>query len=216
MFQYPIWLVLILDIAATILTAFPASTPASVLSILATILVPPRIDAQALQRHSSPLILSAVLLVASAGLRVWCYKTLGNQFRFEVSIQARHKLISSGPYRIVRHPSYLAAFGYDFGCIMLLASRGTYTRECVLAPLLRMVLCAATSGPEECEGVGKLHAAALVSVVSIVIWFAGIMFCVRQVAGRLSWEDEVLHNEFGKEWEAYAIRVPWRILPGVL
>lgn len=39
---------------------------------------------------------------------------------------------------------------------------------------------------------------------------------VRQVAGRLSWEDEVLHNEFGKEWEAYANRVPWRILPGVL
>lgn len=48
MLQYPIWLVLILDIAATILTAFPSSTPASVLSILATILVPPRIDAQAL------------------------------------------------------------------------------------------------------------------------------------------------------------------------
>lgn len=61
MFQYPFWLVFILDISAIVITAFsgpvPVSTSASVLSNLATILVPPRIDAQALQRPSAPLML---------------------------------------------------------------------------------------------------------------------------------------------------------------
>lgn len=209
-----------LDIAATVVTAFsgptPFSTSASVLSHLATILVPPRIDAQALQRPSAPFTLSVVLLIICASLRLWCYKTLGSHFRFEVSIQAHHKLITSGPYRIVRHPSYLAAYGCLFGCVVLLASRGAYTRECALAPLLHTVLCAAASRPEGCEAVGKLHAAALVSLISSVMWFVGIAFCALQVAGRLSWEEEVLHKEFGKEWEAYAERVRWRILPGVL
>lgn len=52
--------------------------------------------------------------------------------------------------------------------------------------------------------------------MALVVWFGVILFLERQMAGRLSWEDDVLHNEFGKEWEAYAERVRWRILPGVL
>lgn len=202
--QYPFWLAIILDIAATGLTAFsglvPVLTSASALSHLTSILVPPHFDAQVLQRPSTPCMLSAVFLVAFASLRAWCYKTLGHHFRFEVSIQARHKLITSGPYRIVRHPSYLAGYGYFVGSIVLLATRGTYMRERVLAPLLRAVLCAATSSERKgcVVGVGKLHAAALMALIALGMWFAGMVFCVHQVFGRLSWEEKVLHKEFGK------------------
>lgn len=208
----------ILDIAATVLTASSSGlAPASAFPHLVAILVPLRVNAEALQRPSVPFVLSAVLLVASASLRVWCYKTLGKHFRFEVSIQTRHKLITSGPYSFVRHPSYLATYGYFIGSVVLLTSPGMYARECVLSPLLYAVLCAMPSGPEGCEAaveaISVFQAAAL---MALVVWFGVILSLERQMAGRLSWEDDVLHNEFGKEWEAYAERVRWRILPGVL
>lgn len=215
--QYPFWLAVLLDIAATVMTASSSGGLSSAFSDVVSILVPRRVDAQALQRPSASFVLGALLLVVSASLRMWCYKTLGNQFRFEVSIQTQHKLITSGPYSFVRHPSYLAFYGYIIGSAMLFTSPGSYALECVLWPLPHAVLCTMSFEPNGCDaaaaGVGKFHVAALVVLAT---WFAGIVFLERNVVGRLSWEDDVLHKEFGKEWETYADRVRWRILPGVL
>lgn len=49
-----------------------------------------------------------VLAVAWAGiaLRLWSIVALGRFFRATVHIQQGHRLVSSGPYRWVRHPSY--------------------------------------------------------------------------------------------------------------
>jgi protein-S-isoprenylcysteine O-methyltransferase Ste14 len=49
-----------------------------------------------------------VLLVAWAGiaLRLWAIITLGRFFRGTVNIQQHHQVVTSGPYRWVRHPSY--------------------------------------------------------------------------------------------------------------
>lgn len=56
----------------------------------------------------------------------------------------------------------------------------------------------------------------MAALVVLATWFAVIVGLERNVVGRSSWEDDVLHKEFGKEWETYADSVRGRILPGVL
>ena len=51
--------------------------------------------------------LGLALLFAGAILRVWSIATLGRFHSGLVAIQPEHQLITSGPYRRLRHPSYL-------------------------------------------------------------------------------------------------------------
>jgi protein-S-isoprenylcysteine O-methyltransferase Ste14 len=48
-----------------------------------------------------------VLVTAGGALRLWPVFVLGRQFSGLVAIQPGHVLITSGPYRVIRHPSYL-------------------------------------------------------------------------------------------------------------
>lgn len=53
------------------------------------------------------LFTSGIMLVWMGILfRLWSIQTLGKYFRTVVLIQDDHKLITSGPYRYLRHPSY--------------------------------------------------------------------------------------------------------------
>ena len=38
--------------------------------------------------------------------RTWAILTLGRLFKFVVVIQDGHRVVASGPYRLLRHPSY--------------------------------------------------------------------------------------------------------------
>ena len=51
------------------------------------------------------------LIIMSLGLlfRVWAIRTLGIFFSTSVMLQKDHRLITKGPYAIVRHPSYTGA-----------------------------------------------------------------------------------------------------------
>ena len=46
---------------------------------------------------------------AGIAIRVWAILTLGSFFRRVVTIQEGHRLVTRGPYRFVRHPSYTGA-----------------------------------------------------------------------------------------------------------
>ena len=58
-----------------------------------------------------PVAVIAGVLLAVAGLsfRIWSIRTLGKCFTATVKINSDHELIETGPYRFVRHPSYLGA-----------------------------------------------------------------------------------------------------------
>jgi len=48
------------------------------------------------------------LLVASHALRWWCISTLGRQWCTRIVVVPGLSVVSSGPYRFLRHPNYLA------------------------------------------------------------------------------------------------------------
>lgn len=47
-------------------------------------------------------------ILAGAALYVWAARTLGAFFRIEVQLLDDQRLITQGPYQILRHPAYLA------------------------------------------------------------------------------------------------------------
>jgi len=46
------------------------------------------------------------LFVAGMVLRAWSIRTLGRFFTVQVAIAGDHRLVDTGPYRLLRHPSY--------------------------------------------------------------------------------------------------------------
>ncbi len=52
----------------------------------------------------------------------WSGLALGRQYSVEVTIQKDHQLITSGPYRTIRHPRYLGILSLAFGMSLLFNS----------------------------------------------------------------------------------------------
>lgn len=52
-------------------------------------------------------VLAFAMLWAGIGLRWWSFRTLGRYFTFRVMTSPDQPVVSTGPYRILRHPSYL-------------------------------------------------------------------------------------------------------------
>jgi protein-S-isoprenylcysteine O-methyltransferase Ste14 len=49
-----------------------------------------------------------VLMWAAIALRQWCFRTLGRYFTFTVQTSSDQTVVTTGPYRFVRHPAYSA------------------------------------------------------------------------------------------------------------
>ncbi|KAI0357021.1 ICMT-domain-containing protein [Trametes cingulata] len=139
---------------------------------------------------SRPFLLGLLSLLSGAALRKWCYLTLGRHFTFELALLKEHKLVTAGPYAIVRHPSYTG---------LLLALAGTAATELAPGGWLR------ESG---WLGTTLGRAAAALRVAGMVVTCVGLVRRVRK-------EDEVLRGEFGREWEEWAGRVPYALVPYV-
>lgn len=84
-----------------------------------------RIDSAAVRQ---PLLWTGVLVMAAGlALRFWAIRVLARFFTVDVNIQPGHELIRSGPYRLLRHPSYTGSlmsflgFGLALGNVWSLA-----------------------------------------------------------------------------------------------
>jgi protein-S-isoprenylcysteine O-methyltransferase Ste14 len=70
-----------------------------------------------------PLFAVGVLLtILGSLLRRYCWRTLGEYFTGDVSVTSEQPIISSGPYRLVRHPSYTAGMMMYVGTGLALGS----------------------------------------------------------------------------------------------
>ena len=53
-------------------------------------------------------IISFLIFISGFLLRIWSKKTLGEFYSHHLQLNKTHRLISSGPYKWIRHPYYLA------------------------------------------------------------------------------------------------------------
>jgi len=67
---------------------------------------------------------AAALVVAGMALRWYSIYYLGKQFTVNVAIIEGHRLVSSGPYRLIRHPSYS-------GLLMIFLGLGIHSNHSV-------------------------------------------------------------------------------------
>ncbi|KAF8519127.1 hypothetical protein BU17DRAFT_75976 [Hysterangium stoloniferum] len=141
----------------------------------------------------TPTFLFAMILIyVGAGIRFWCYQTLGKLFTYEIAIQPNHKLITSGPYSIVRHPSYTSGITYMMGCIMVYL------------------------GPKSCFDVCGITTTYPIARSIIIAWFLLAAYVSRSMMQRIDVEDRGLKAAFGKEWEHYRQKVPYILIPGII
>jgi protein-S-isoprenylcysteine O-methyltransferase Ste14 len=59
------------------------------------------------------------LLIAMCWLRLHCYNELKFYFTFDLGVRPGHKLIRSGAYAYLVHPSYTAQIGYNVALLLL-------------------------------------------------------------------------------------------------
>ncbi|KAH7926688.1 hypothetical protein BV22DRAFT_1032563 [Leucogyrophana mollusca] len=168
-----VWLVAVGEIAAILQPSLPFSFP--------QILGHP--DAS---RITFVFLFGSFLFTLSGLIRWQCYRALGRFFTFELALRKNHKLITTGPYSVVRHPSYTGM------PLCVLGSYGVFSwvRE---------------SGLLEVWWVRVLAGmwCVLVGVVTLTLM------------RRTRKEDVMLKREFGQEWEEWAERVRYRLIPGV-
>ena len=66
--------------------------------------------------------LGLLLCLLGLGLRYWSRRILGRFFTIGVVKQEDHQVIQNGPYRLVRHPAYLAFMLYYLGFPLIIGN----------------------------------------------------------------------------------------------
>ncbi|KAI0766919.1 hypothetical protein BD413DRAFT_494185 [Trametes elegans] len=141
-------------------------------------------------RPTAPFLLGAALLVFGAGLRKVCYRTLGRHFTFQLAVLKGHELVTSGPYAVVRHPSYTGWLASMAGMLLVQLAPGGWLAESGVLQTL----------------VGK----------AVIGYWVGIV-CMTMLTAvmRVGKEEAVLREEFKEKWDRWAKRTPYALIPYV-
>jgi protein-S-isoprenylcysteine O-methyltransferase Ste14 len=132
-------------------------------------------------------MLGYILMIVGGLGRIWCYRTLGVFFTYEITIRSSHKLIKTGPYAYVRHPSYTFIYILIIGMFLVHQRLGSFFPN---RPWIQMQF-----GP-----FGFLICCLIVTVL---------------FKRRVTREEKELTKTFGKEWTEYALKTK-RFIPGVI
>jgi len=139
---------------------------------------------------------AAILVVLGTSLRYWCFREMGRHFTFHVTLLKNHKLVSTGPYSIVRHPSYTGFILMIVGNVVWYTSRGSWLRESIIYQMRWLLV--------------------VFVMFSLATTFLMVVTTFSVVRHRMPVEDAILKREFGKEWDEWAKRVPYQLFPGIL
>ncbi|KAG2151106.1 uncharacterized protein EDB93DRAFT_321569 [Suillus bovinus] len=180
-----------------------AASSVEVASILATHMDPSQIPegiygTRVLQflraLHPTPItpafLAGSLAVTIGGGLRFYCMSTLGKYWSWPLSVRREHRLVTSGPYSLVRHPSYTSFLLQYFGLIAMHGEQGSWLRQ---------------------SGILQVP---LVNVIVAILFF-GFTLCAWMTISRPAVEDKMLQRALGKEWENWAKRVKYRLFPGV-
>ncbi|KAL5523212.1 hypothetical protein ACEPAF_1479 [Sanghuangporus sanghuang] len=205
----------VLEVVARLLSVFPSSLPSrAILPILLpspasgdSLISAPEWPQKLLTDIFSPIFLLAVFSIfVGFTIRRRCFAEMGRFFSFTHTTLEGHQLVRSGPYGVVRHPSYTGEVFVRGGMILLLLAPTGYARSCGALQAYQMV----TSD----ELAGALQAILFASVrVAVTFYVTWISFNSSYLIWRAPKEDASLREAFGKQWEEYAKEVPYRFIP---
>ncbi|KAL7280240.1 hypothetical protein PYCCODRAFT_632309 [Trametes coccinea BRFM310] len=156
-------------------------------------------------RPTLPFFTGLALVAAGTLLRLTCYRSLGPFFTFDLALLPKHQLVTSGPYRFVRHPAYAGSLLILAGLGLADLSPGGWIAECV----------SAGAGPAPSPRSSSLFSSVsmLWAWAVFAVWYA---WWLAVGVRRARMEDAALREAFGKQWTEYAGRVRWWFFPGVL
>ncbi|KAG9321726.1 hypothetical protein KVV02_006640 [Mortierella alpina] len=147
------------------------------------------------------LVLTA-LCVGGSVLRRWSYSTLGQFFTYQLVIRPGHRLVKTGPYRYLRHPSYTGAL-FCFGAAFpLLLFHG-------LCEVSIQVLSVAISRVTNTQY--QLPTSTITSIGG-GLWVCVMAKAISIMTTRIQIEETMLKEHFGKEWDIFASE-RWRLVP---
>src|SRR5205807_9599211 len=86
-----------------------------------------------------PFALGIALIWGGFALRWWAVLELGRFFQMTVVVQESHRVIETGPYRVVRHPSYSGLLLIFVGVGFTLGNSLTVP-ACLVLPLLGLLV----------------------------------------------------------------------------
>jgi len=140
---------------------------------------------------TSPFLVGTAFSITGTLIRWWCYRTLGRFFTFELSVRKEHQLVTSGPYAIVRHPSYTGILLQYIGVLISHGSRTSWLRD---------------SGVLETVPGLKIFA---------LVWLVERGIATFTLLRRIDQEEQVIKSHFGDEWKRWAKVVKYRLIPGI-
>jgi protein-S-isoprenylcysteine O-methyltransferase Ste14 len=117
--------------------------------------------------------ISFISVIVGAGLRKWSFITLGRFFTYQSPIRRNHRLVKTGPYQYLRHPSHTGLGLCVLGITWFLLNPKNYSSM----PLLELFF-------------------------RVYCWFVTLAFPLVLYV-RISGEGMMLEKEFGKEWQEY-------------
>lgn len=165
--------------------------PSPLSPLLLAALFPDGSAAHAPRLAPTPIFLVGLTLVSTGGAaRRACFAALGRFFTYELGVLKGHRLVTGGPYAVVRHPAYTAFIVAVAGILCAQLGPGSYVLE---------------SGWLERGWVRT----------AIWVWVTWLVVVALVAARRTAKEDAVLRQEFGAEWEAWARKTPYKLIPYV-
>ncbi|RPD72570.1 hypothetical protein L226DRAFT_561774 [Lentinus tigrinus ALCF2SS1-7] len=132
-------------------------------------------------------LVGGLLGIAGGYIRESCHRTLGRFFTWEVAVRDDHRFITHGPYRIVRHPSYTGWLLMIVGNLLSMLSPQSIFSEMAETLFGRIVATCVTM-------------VYMGSVCALALY-------------RTRAEDAMLQKKFGGEWESWAKKTPYRLVP---
>ncbi|KAG1880472.1 hypothetical protein C8R48DRAFT_588549 [Suillus tomentosus] len=144
--------------------------------------------------HSTPItpaFLAGSLSITVGGIfRRYCMSTLGKFWSFPLSVRKEHRIVTSGPYSIVRHPSYTSYLLQYVGIVITHGSKWSWMRQ---------------------SGILQLPYMKVSVVIALLLFTAAIPFIIN----RSSVEDKMLQRALGEDWEDWAKKVRYKLIPGI-
>jgi protein-S-isoprenylcysteine O-methyltransferase Ste14 len=176
------------EILVVAATAYPAAADLRILQTLCH--RSPAPDTNALMTPNAVFTAGVAALALGSLGRVWCYRTLGHLYTYELTVRPKHVLVTGGPYAYLRHPGYTACTLVMFAFPAVHLAPGSWAQECKLTSYTSWWWAAA-------------------AFTGAVVWTAVGLWMRGPV------EDAKMREHFGAKWVEYRRRVCWGYVPFV-